>query len=581
VSCRLARATGLLAALAVAGRAAAVVPANPDKRPPSAYPPITALVPHVASSRFGMVVTNKPEASEAGARVLEAGGNAVDAAVAAALTLGSAEAGSSGIGGQCYLLIRLANGHAVAVDGSVTAPLRAAHAELQQLRDWDYMRGYQMAATPGALAALALAVERYGTRPFAELLAPAIDAAEFGSVGSAQQLAYLEKYTYKLRGSAYLNGLLFTDGFDLRDASYRYCFPDLAATLRRIAALGPREFYVGEIAARIDADMAANGGYLRRDDLARYRPEERQPLRSTYRGYEVLSFPAPGGGAAALATLQILERFPPERLRAGGPDRAHLLLESVRLAQAAANELAWRRAPESLLLDPQRIGALAGRVRFDRALTAAEVAGRESTVRGEGLTTHVSVIDRWGNAVSLSQSIGRTFGGKAATPGLGFAYNGLLENYEYLDRSDANYLVPGRRPLTTMAPTILVRDGRPYLVLGTPGTEQIPGAIATVIVDLVDRGMTLAQAVADARPLWGVHDVYPMSLELFTPADEANGQALLDRGFPQPFVVRLPARAIDVAAFGAVNAVLLDPTTGAMTGVGDPRRQAVAAGASR
>jgi gamma-glutamyltranspeptidase/glutathione hydrolase len=528
-----------------------------------------------------MVVTNRAEASAAGARVLEAGGNAVDAAVAAALTLGSAEAGSSGIGGQSYLLIRLANGHAAAIDGSATVPLRASREELQQLRDWDLMWGHKLAATPGTPAALALALERYGTRPLAELLAPAIDAAEFGTVFSAQQLAFLEKYTYKLHGSAYLSALLLDNGFDLHDASHRFCFSELATTLRRLAALGPREFYLGGIAARIDADMEANGGYLRLEDLARYRAVEHRPLRGSYRGLEVLSFPSPGGGAVMLAALQILERFPSERLRADGPDRAHLLLEAVRLAQAAHNELLWLRAPEAVLLDPLRTGTLAGRVRFDRALTAAEVAGRQLPFRGEGHTTQVSVIDRWGNAVSLTQSIGRTFGGKAAAPNLGFPYNGLLENFEYLDPQDPGHLLPGRRPLTNMTPTIVVRGGRPWLVLGTPGTELIPSSIATVLVNLVDRGMTLPQAIAEPRFLWGKHDEYPMCLELYSPDNEANGQGLLDRGFPYPFVVRLPARAYDVATFGAVNAVLLDPTTGEMTGVGDPRRQAVAVGASR
>jgi gamma-glutamyltranspeptidase/glutathione hydrolase len=576
-----ARALGLLVVLASAGAAAAVVPANPDTRPPSVYPPITALVPHVATSRFGMVVTNRVEASAAGARVLEAGGNAVDAAVAAALTLGSAETGASGVSGQSCLLIRLADGHTAAIDGSVTVPLRASRLELQQLRDWDRMWGYKMAATPGTLAALALALERYGTRPLAELLAPAIEAAEAGTVFSAHQLGYVEMYLVKLRDSLYFSGLLLRDGFELREPSHRYCFPELPATLRRLAAFGPRDFYLGEIAARIDADMAANGGYLRRDDLARYRAVELRPLRGSYRGYEVLSFPSPGGGAVALAALQILERFPSERLRTDGTDRAHLLLESVRLAQAAFNELAALRMPESVLLDPQRAGALAARIRLDRALTAAEVAGREAPTRGGGHTTQVSVIDRWGNAVSLTQSIGRTFGGKAATPGLGFPYNGLLENFEYLDPSDPGYLVPGKRPLTTVAPTIVVRDGRPWLVLGSPGTEQIPGTIATVMVSLVDRGMSLPQAVAESRPLWGKHDDYPMSLELYTPPDEATAQVLADRRFPEPFKVRLPARAEDVAAFGAVNAVLLDPATGEMTGVADPRRQAVAAGASR
>jgi gamma-glutamyltranspeptidase/glutathione hydrolase len=528
-----------------------------------------------------MVVTNRAEASAAGARVLEAGGNAVDAAVAAALTLGSAEAGASGIGGQSCLLVRLADGRTVAVDGSVTVPLRASQHELQQLRDWDRMWGYKLAATPGTLAALALALERYGTRPLSELLEPAIDAAEFGTVASAHQLGYLEMYVVKVRGALYLNDLLLDDGFDLRDASARYCFPELATTLRRLATLGPREFYLGEIATRIDADMAANGGYLRRDDLARYRAVERPVLRGSYRGHEVLSFPSPGGGAVTLAALQILDRFPSERLSADGAGRAHLLLESVRLAQAAANELMWLRAPDSVLLDPQRIGTLAARIRPDRALTAGEIAGRQAPVRGDGLTTHVSVIDRWGNAVSLTQSVGRSFGGKAATPGLGFPNNGLLENFEYLDSSDPTYMVAGKRPLTTIAPTIVVRNGRPWLVLGSPGTEQIPGAIATVIVNLVDRGMTLPQAVAGARALWGKHDDYPMSLELYAQDDEANGQALLDRGFPEPFVVRLPARAEDVAAFGGVNAVLLDGSTGEMTGVGDPRRQTVAAGVRR
>jgi gamma-glutamyltranspeptidase/glutathione hydrolase len=248
--------------LAAAVAAGAILLASSS---PAGPPPMPAqLQAQEVVSRHGVVVTGARSASWAGARMLETGGNAIDAAVAAAFALGVADPGSSGIGGQTYMLVRLADGRAVAIDGSVHAPLRFGAQELQRLRDRAIVKnlvyGFKSVATPGTLAALALALERYGTKSLPEVLAPAIEIAEFGSAWTGVHHAFLEKYTAKVRDSDYLSSLFLRDGIDVWDPAHVYCNPDLACFLRRLGSVGADDFYRGALAGEIDRDMAANGG---------------------------------------------------------------------------------------------------------------------------------------------------------------------------------------------------------------------------------------------------------------------------------------------------------------------------------
>jgi gamma-glutamyltranspeptidase/glutathione hydrolase len=234
-------------------------------------------------SANGVVVANTREAASAGARLLREGGNAVDAAVAAALALGVSEAEASGIGGNAWILIHLARGQDLAIDGSAVVPARVNTEELQRQLDDGVEFGYKTVAAPGGLAALAYALQRYGTKSFAEVVAPAIEIAEFGYRLPPHELSVVGAFGWKLRSNATLRGIFLDPSLEPWGADHLYCMDELAATLKRLAAAGAMDFYTGEVADAIDADMRANDGFLRKSDLAVVRPVGRTPLRGRYR----------------------------------------------------------------------------------------------------------------------------------------------------------------------------------------------------------------------------------------------------------------------------------------------------------
>ena len=559
-----------LAAVPVAGQpSTAGKPATPQGPPPQ-------LRTLEVRSEHGMVVCASAGAAMAGARILRAGGNAIDAAVAAALALGVGEPGASGLGGQTYMLVCLAGGRCVAIDGSAVAPQRVSRVELKRLADAERIYGHRTVAAPATLAALAHALERFGTRTLAEVVAPAIDLADAGVVLSPAQRAYVEGYLYKLRESPYFADMLLRDGLYPWEPEHTYCLSDLASTLRLIAARGPAVFYTGEIADRMVADMIANGGWLRRDDLERVRAREVEPYRGTYRGHEVVSFPIPGSGGAVIEALQILDHFPAAALRGAGAEKHLLHLEATRLALADEHRVLVP-GPEAgrMLVDRSRAAERARMIRRDRALTAAEIGDIDAPVWSDRDTTQLSVADRFGNVVSITQTLGRVFGACTATPGLGFPYNDLLEAFDLEHPENRSYLRPMQAPFTSQAPTIVRRAGRPYLVLGSVGSERITSAIVLAISNVIDGGMGLGEAVAAPRVLWsGIADM-KIFLEIAGGIDDAVADGLQDRGYKDIFRLRFPAPQADINVFGSVNAILVDDD-GRIVGVGDPRRQGVA-----
>ncbi len=555
-------------------------PAAPTPAPtPSASELPGQLQAVAVTSENGMVVCSSAVAARAGARILEAGGNAVDAAVAAAFALGVGELGASGLGGQTYMLICPASGACVAIDGSVVAPLRASRPELQRLKDEGRFFGPKLVAAPATLAALALALSHYGTKPLAEVMAPAIDAAEAGVAFSPAMQTYVDGYLDKLRESPYLASILLDNNLYVWGLSHTYCFPDLACTLRRIADGGPAAFYTGEIGAAIAQDLERGGGYVRRDDLARVRAIERQPFIGSYRGLEIVSFPLPGAGGSLIEALHILDSFPPERMRHESPERYELQIEATRLAMADDHsaKLPTHEAG-AFLLDRARAQQRARLILADRALTPNELGDTELTPWAERDTTQLSVVDRFGNAVSITQTLSRIFGAYIATPGLGFPYNGLLEAFDLEHPQSRAFLLPLRPPFTTQSPTIVRRNGRPFLVLGSVGSGRITSAVLLAISNVVDQGMDLRAAVAAPRVLWGGNQENRLYLELAGPITDALADELAKRGYTNIYRLHFPPRQIDLNAFGCVNAILVRPD-GTLVGVGDPRRQGVAVAA--
>ena len=440
-----------------------------------------------------------------------------------------------------------------------------------------YLEGYKSVATPGTLAALVVALRIHGTKSLAEVVAPSIEIAEFGSSWSAALHAFIQNYSTKVRSSPQLSRLFLTESLEVWDVDHVYCNPDLACFLRRLVAAGADDFYRGSIAAEIEADMIENGGWLRRADLALLEAKVKEPVRGRYRGLEVLSFPHPGGGASVVEALGILDRFDPDVLRHASVDRLHLLVEACRLA-VADNFPARRppRLPDATAADDTHLDARAALIRFDRALTTREVSADPLSTLEVAGTAQVSTADRFGNVVSLTQTLGASFGGGAITGDFGFAYNNLIHGFEFKNRLAWSYYAPLQTPMTNMAPTIVVKDGVPLLVLGSPGSARTAPAIVHAIVGVVDQNLPLCEAIEAPRVLWGGPASGHVFLEMAGPITEEQAEALAMRGFPEQTRIQFPATPYDMTNYGSVNAIFIDPADGTMVGVGDSRRQGVA-----
>jgi gamma-glutamyltranspeptidase/glutathione hydrolase len=530
-----------------------------------------------------MVSTGSVEATRAGVQILEKGGNAVDAAVAAAFALGVADPGGSGLGGMTYVLISPANGPAIAVDGSATVPLAANAATLLELRTSGEHMGVKAVAVPATLAALTHALEHYGTMTLEEVLRPSIEIADRGFRFSLNTVAWTTGYFEEILASPYFRYVVLEDGELAPSVGGIRCRPDLAATLRRIAEEGPASFHRGSIARQLAADLKVRGGYLQAIDLASLRVQELRPLQSTCRDADIISFPWPGGGGEVAEALNILETYPRDFLHQDSVDRLHVMIEAFRIANAdharfgtnptrpsigGVDHLSEAHARErASLITP-------GRIIPDHVLG---VTG-PSTAMGEH-TTHVSVADRHGNAVALSQTLCRQYGAKVATPGLGFPYNSCLEFFDFEHPESPYFLQPRKRYATTMAPTVIRRDGE-LMIFGSAGSDRIPPSVVEVISKVIDRDMGIRDAVVAPRVLWNsAIDPARVCIEITPPIKKKHADQLQKSGFEHMFRLEYSdAPAKDAGFFGGVNAVLYDPATGIFSGVGDPRRSGFAEG---
>ncbi len=532
-------------------RPAAVPAASPA---PAASPRATAR-PAVTSTR-GIVASAHPLASEAGIAMLRAGGNAVDAAVAAAFAVGVAEPNASGLGGEGMLVIRLASGQTVAVDYRSTAPASARFPG--RVPD----TGYAAAAVPGTVAGLALALQKYGSRPLAEALAPAIRIADDGFLASATLAGVVTENFASLVEDPGLSALFCPEGLPL-DAGTRVRNPELAATLRAIAEGGPDVFYRGAVARQIASAAAAGGGFISADDLAGYRAIEREPVRGRYRGHDIVSAPPPVAGLAVIEALQVLEHFDIASLDPLSPRRVHLTSEALKLAfadySAYVADPGFVTVPVAGLLSPEYAKARAALIRGDAMIPAVK-AGTPPDPKQSGSTTSLAVIDGAGNAVVVTQTISDFFGAKVMVPGTGIVLNNEMKNF---GSRGINAMAPGKRMRTTIAPTIVLKDGQTVAALGTPGAARIVSAMTLLVSNLVDFRMGIQQAI-DA-PRFHARDVEEaLAIEGRYPA--ATLEALKALGY-----------ALDVHGdfdlfFGGAQGITRDPATGMLTGGADPRR---------
>ncbi len=420
-----------------------------------------------------MIATAHYLATEAGVEMLERGGNAIDAAVAAAYALGVCEPAASGLGGQTMMLIHHARSRRTfALDGSSRAPHRAT-AEL--LTERERRRGYRAATVPSTPAVLRYALERYGTLKRRDVLGPAIRLAEEGYPISPLHNALTKRELRRLRrGSAapfFLRGgsTPCPVGSVLRQSV-------LAETLRHLARRGIKSFYSGRIAKLIHEDMVCNDGFIRKDDLAQVpRPIERRPVAGSFNGLRVLAFPPPGAGQTLIEMLNIHQQLPSEYRDPSTPEGAVALAMTIRRAFLDRQDRPF---------DPDFFPQLTRRRMLSEnyaTLVSRRIAQRLS---GHGETTHLSAMDRDGNVVALTQSIDRVYGACVAAAELGFLYNSYMSAFEYEDISHPYYMRPNAVPWAGVSPTIVFRGKRPWLAIGSPGSERITSSILQVLIRL-------------------------------------------------------------------------------------------------
>jgi gamma-glutamyltranspeptidase/glutathione hydrolase len=516
-------------------------------------------------ARSGMVASAHTLASQAGVEMLKAGGNAVDAAVAAAFAVGVAEPNASGIGGEGMMVIYLARPKiAVAIDYRSAAPAKAAYSGAVPAT------GHAAVAVPGTVAGLALALEKYGTMKLGRVLAPAIRIASQGfTVTPTLNAAITDNFEDIVKNEA-LAAIVCPGGLPL-EAGGTLKNPRLAETLRAIAAGGRNAFYRGEIAAQIAAEMAAHGGFITKEDLAAYRAIERQPVEGSYRGHRLVSAPPPVGGLAVVEILQILDQFDVRSIPQFSATHVHLFAEAMRRGfadwGAFVGDPDFVEVPVPSLLSPEYARSRAAEIRLD-ALSVKVAAGDPAKSLSPS-TTSLSVVDRAGNMVALTQTISDFFGAKVAIEGTGIILNNEMKNFS---ARGVNTMAPGKRMRTTIAPTIIVKDGKAFATLGTPGAARIVSTMTLLVSNLLDYRMGIQEAIEAprffARDAAGQDPGLDIEPRL-TPATQA---ALVKMGY-----ALRPQKEFDLF-FGGAQGILVDPATGKRVGGADPRRDGAVIG---
>jgi gamma-glutamyltranspeptidase / glutathione hydrolase len=531
---------------------------------------------HPVYAAHGMVSSQEALASRIGVEVLERGGNAVDAAVAIGFTLAVTLPRAGNLGGGGFMLVHEAeSGETVAIDYREMAPAAAyrdlfldAAGEVDSEKAW-YSRS--AAGVPGTVAGLALALERYGTLSLAEALAPAIRLAEEGIVVTSDLSDSLESHRERLLSVPASAAIFFHDDGRAYQPGETLVQADLARSLKEIAKGGPGAFYRGAIAERIAADMAANDGPMTRDDLATYQAVVRAPVHGSYRGYDVYSMPPPSsGGVHLVEILNILEGYPLGELGQNGAETIHLMAEAMKLAYADRSQHMgdpdfWP-VPVAGLTAKAYAEALRATIDPKRARPADEIRPGDPAPYESPETTHFSVMDRWGNAVANTYTLNFGYGSGIVAAGTGILLNDEMDDFSSkpgvpnaygLIGGAANAIEPGKRPLSSMTPTIVVKDGRAFLATGSPGGSRIITTTLQIILNVIDHGMNIAAATYAPRVH---HQWLPDELQV-------------ERGLSPDTLAALAAMGhnlVEVDAMGSTQSVLHNDD--GYFGAADPRR---------
>jgi gamma-glutamyltranspeptidase/glutathione hydrolase len=521
-----------------------------------------------------MVVSQNIIASEVGAEVLRAGGNAVDAAIATGLALAVVHPTAGNVGGGGFMVIRFPDGTSTALDFREKAPL-AAHPEMFLDENGEYSRdihhnSHLAVGVPGTVAGFAMAHEKYGSGEWARLVEPAVTLAGEGfnlSEALASSFGYavrsMERYPASLAK--------FTKDGDPYVAGDLWVQPDLAATLELIRDQGRDGFYLGETARLIAEEMERGGGMITEEDLALYQAVEREPIHGTFRGYEITSMPPPSsGGTALVEMLNILEGYDLASLGHYSPEHIHLMVEAMR---RAFRDRAMHMADTDFAdppLEELTSKAYAESLREGIDLARASVSNpSDITLPGESMeTTHYSVVDANGMAVAVTYTLEAGYGSKIVVPGAGFLLNNEMGDFNAgpgfttatgLIGTEPNLARPQQRMLSSMTPTIISRDGELVAVTGSPGGRTIINTVLQVALNIMEFGMGIQEAVNSPRIH---HQWLPDGFRVEEGGISPEVQAALEA---MGHTVQMRGRQ------GSANSIMIDPATGERMGAPDPR----------
>jgi gamma-glutamyltranspeptidase/glutathione hydrolase len=553
-----------------------VVPASTNaQQSRDVYTPAPSGTLKPIAATHGMVVAQEKISAKVGADVMAHGGNAIDAAVASGFAMAVTYPRAGNIGGGGFMVIHTAAGEDITIDYRETAPAKATRdmflgndgkPDIAKSRDSALGIG-----VPGTVAGLALALEKYGSGKFtwSDLLQPAIALARDGFVVAddiAATLPDLQRRTARWPSSVKIfsrsDGTALQPGDTLTQS-------DLAATLTAIAAQGPRGFYEGPVAQKLVDGINKAGGIFAIEDLKAYQPVIRQPVRGSYRGYDIVSMPLPSsGGTVLLETLNILEGFPVATLRQGSAPSLHLLIEAMKRAYADRarylGDPAFVNAPIAILTSKDYAAKQRASIDLDKATPWTDALSAVPPREGQN-TTHYSVVDAAGNVVSNTYTLNFPYGVGLVADGTGVLMNNELDDFTAAPGAsnafglvgfEANLPGPGKRPLSSMSPTIVLKDGKPVLVTGSPGGSRIISTVLQVIVNVIDYRMDVMSAVATSRLH---HQWLP---------DEVR----IERGFSEETLNALRAmghRVIEPMGQTSANSILVTPD--GLLGAPDPR----------
>jgi gamma-glutamyltranspeptidase / glutathione hydrolase len=458
-------------------------------------------------ARHAMVVSGDAFATDAGVRILQQGGNAIDAAVAVGFALAVTYPYAGNLGGGGFMLIRFADGRATFLDFRERAPAQASrtmYLDAQGNPTHDSVEGWRAPGVPGTVRGLELAQKKYGRMKWSALLAPAMELASKGfpvSYSFAEQIRAAPNLSSDPESKRIFSKLL--------EPGDNFTQPDLARTLQRIASVGSKDFYEGETARLIASAMARHGGLITLDDLKNYSAVERTPLQGKYRDYGIITAPPPSsGGIGILQMLGMLEGSGYEKSGAGSAAAIHYVAETMRRFFADRSQYMgdpdFTKVPVAGLLDPRYLRERRSSIDPDHATPSALVyPGKPAGGEGSD-TTHYNVVDADGNAVAVTYTLNDGFGSGVTVPGAGFLLNDEMDDFTAkpgsanlfgLKEGEANSIQPGKRPLSSMTPTILTRNGQFFMAVGAPGGPRIITSVLQVILNIVDFGMNPQDAV--------------------------------------------------------------------------------------